>query len=151
MVREKWFIITLVTHSSGVSRGIHHKCQHPLNPTKLYVSGWVESSLSVLIGKSKHAWMLYGYWMVKIDIWLYDINVVGSSLPCCCVVVLYVVLLSCDDHQFDWWEQMDEVLVANKGMVISLLSHLGWTYFLHVFFRAMAHVSLYAFLLYTLY
>ncbi|QCE09605.1 hypothetical protein DEO72_LG10g826 [Vigna unguiculata] len=25
--------------SSGVSRGIHHKCKHPLNPTKLYVSG----------------------------------------------------------------------------------------------------------------
>jgi len=28
-----WFIVTLVTHSSGVSRGIHHKCKHPLNPT----------------------------------------------------------------------------------------------------------------------
>ncbi|QCD95130.1 hypothetical protein DEO72_LG5g3223 [Vigna unguiculata] len=25
--------------SSGVSRGIHHKCKHPLNPTRLYVSG----------------------------------------------------------------------------------------------------------------
>ncbi|QCE06404.1 hypothetical protein DEO72_LG9g1416 [Vigna unguiculata] len=25
--------------SSGVSKGIHHKCKHPLNPTKLYVSG----------------------------------------------------------------------------------------------------------------
>ncbi|QCD78804.1 hypothetical protein DEO72_LG1g2440 [Vigna unguiculata] len=25
--------------SSGSSRGIHHKCKHPLNPTKLYVSG----------------------------------------------------------------------------------------------------------------
>jgi len=49
VVREIWFIITLVTHSSGVSRGIHHKCKHPLNPTKLYVSGWVESSRSVLI------------------------------------------------------------------------------------------------------
>ena len=28
---------------------------------------------------------------------------------------------------------MSEVLVANKGMVILLLSHLGWSYFLHVF------------------
>ena len=57
MVRENWFIITLVTHSSGVSnsgvsRGIHHKRRHPLNLTKLYVSGWVESSRSVLLGKS---------------------------------------------------------------------------------------------------
>ncbi|QCE00216.1 hypothetical protein DEO72_LG7g1503 [Vigna unguiculata] len=25
--------------SSGSSRGIHYKCEHPLNPTKLYVSG----------------------------------------------------------------------------------------------------------------
>ena len=54
MVRENWFIVTLVTpssgvSSSGVSRGIHHKCKHPLNPTRLYVSGW--SSLSVLFWK----------------------------------------------------------------------------------------------------
>jgi len=45
---------------------------------------------------------------------------------------------------------MGEVLMVNKGMVIPLLSHLGWSYFLHVCFRAMAHVSLYAFLRYTL-
>ena len=44
---------------------------------------------------------------------------------------------------------MGEVLVVNKGMVIPLLSHLSWSY-LHVFFRAMAHVSLYVILLYTL-
>ena len=57
-------------------------------------------------------------------IWLYDNNVVGFSLPCCCIVVLYVALLSCDDHQFDWWEQMGEVLVVSKEMAIPLLSHL---------------------------
>jgi len=38
-----------------------------------------------------------------------------------CIVVLYVVLLSCDDHQFDWWEQMGEVLVVSKEMAIPLL------------------------------
>ncbi|QCD96116.1 hypothetical protein DEO72_LG6g818 [Vigna unguiculata] len=32
-------IVTLVTLSSGVSRDIHHKCKHPLNLTRLYVSG----------------------------------------------------------------------------------------------------------------
>jgi len=53
VVRENLFIVTLVTHSSGVSssgvrRGIHHRCKHPLNPTKFYVSRWVESSRSVL-------------------------------------------------------------------------------------------------------
>jgi len=43
------------------------------------------------------------------------------AYPVCCMVILYVVLLSCDDHQFDWWEQMGEVLVVSKEMVISLL------------------------------
>ena len=87
-----------------------------------------------------------GWWYC---IWLYDENVLALAYPVYCMIVLYVVLLSCDGHQFDWWEQIGEVLVANKGMVIPLLSHLGWS-FLHVFFRVMALVSLYAFLLYAL-
>jgi len=45
---------------------------------------------------------------------------------------------------------MGEVLVVNKGMAIPLLSHLGWSYFIHVFFRATVLVSFYVFLLYTL-
>jgi len=45
------------------------------------------------------------------------------------MVVLYVALLSCDDHQFNWWEQMGEVLTVNKEMAIPLLSHLDWTLF----------------------
>jgi len=39
----------------------------------------------------------------------------------CCMVVWYVAVLSCDDHQLDWWEQMGEVLVVSKEMEISLL------------------------------
>ncbi|QCD86906.1 hypothetical protein DEO72_LG3g1435 [Vigna unguiculata] len=31
-----WWCPICIT-SSGVSRGIHHKCKHPLNPTKLYL------------------------------------------------------------------------------------------------------------------
>ncbi|QCD89507.1 hypothetical protein DEO72_LG4g453 [Vigna unguiculata] len=38
-----WWCPICITSSemsnSGSSRGIHHKCKHPLNPTKLYVSG----------------------------------------------------------------------------------------------------------------
>jgi len=45
---------------------------------------------------------------------------------------------------------MGEVLVVNKGMTIPLLSHLGWSHFIHDFFRATAPVSFNAFLLYTL-
>jgi len=48
------------------------------------------------------------------------------AYPFCCMVVMYVVVLSCDDHQLGWWEQMGEVLVFNKGMATPLLSHLGW-------------------------
>jgi len=38
-----------------------------------------------------------------------------------CMVVLYVALLSCDDHQCNWWEQMGKVLVVSKEMEIMLL------------------------------
>jgi len=31
-----------------------------------------------------------------------------------------VVLLSCDDHQFNWWEQMGEVPEVSKEMEIPL-------------------------------
>ena len=48
------------------------------------------------------------------------------AYPFCCMVVLYVVVLSCDDHQSNWWEQMGEVPAVNKEMVIPLLSHRGW-------------------------
>jgi len=32
-----------------------------------------------------------------------------------------VAVLSCDDHQLGWWEQMGEVLVVSKGTVIQQL------------------------------
>jgi len=35
------------------------------------------------------------------------------AYPVYCMVVLYVALLSCDDHQCNWWEQMGEVLVVS--------------------------------------
>jgi len=153
-VREIWFIVTLVTHSSGMSssgssRGIHHKCKHPLNPTKLYVSGWVESSRSVLNEESWHAWLLYGYGMMIMYLTVWWICV-GSSLPVLLHGCVVCGCSSCDDHQFDWWKQMGEVLVVNKGMASSRLSHLGWSCSIHYFFRATAPVSFYAFLLYTL-
>jgi len=75
------------------------------------------------------------------------------AYPVYCMVVLYVALLSCDDHQFNWWEQMGEVPAVSKEMEISLLSHLGWTlcfFSSWVFFRATAHVFFYALLFYSL-
>ena len=55
------------------------------------------------------------------------------AYPVCCMVVLYVAILSCDDHQFNWWEQMGDVSAVSKEMAIPLLSHLGGTlcFFLH--------------------
>jgi len=72
------------------------------------------------------------------------------AYPVYCMVVLYVALLSCDDHQCNWWEQMGEVLVVSKGVEIPLLSHRGWILFsCMVFVRAMAHVLFYALLLFS--
>jgi len=74
---------------------------------------------------------------------------IGSSLPCLLYGCLVCGCSPCDDHQFNWWDQTGEVLMVNKGMVISPLSHLGWSS-LHIFFRAKAYVSFHVFLLYTL-
>ena len=76
-----WFIVTLVTHSSGVSRGIHHKWKHLLNPTRLYVFGWVESESSVLFEKLEHVWMIYQMLGLCSSLWLLD-ELFYSSLPC---------------------------------------------------------------------
>jgi len=154
VVREIWFIGTLVTHSSEMSssessRDIHHKRKHPLNPTKLYVSGWVESSRSVLNESHNTFGWLYEYGMMNIYFNCMMNMLLALAYPFCCVVVMYVAVLSCYDHRLGWWELMGEVLMVNKQMVIPLLSHLGWS-FLCVLFRAMAHVSLSVFLRYTL-
>jgi len=123
VVREIWLIVTLVTHSSGVSssgvsRGIHHKCKHPLNPTKLYVSGWVKSSRSVLIeSHNMLGWCLdIEWWEIYLDCMIKML--LALAYPVYCMVVLYVVLLSCDDYQFNWWEQMGEVPEVSKEMEI---------------------------------
>ena len=132
MVRENWFIVTLITHSlgvssSGVSRGIYHKCKHPLNPTRLYVSWWVESS-RVVVYRLKVITCLVVVWILNGEN-IFDCMMrmlLALAYPVCCMVVLYVAILSCDDHQFNWWEQMGEVPVVSKEMAIPLLSHLGW-------------------------
>jgi len=49
------------------------------------------------------------------------IMLLALAYPFRCMVVLYVVVLSCDDYQPGWWEQMGEVLVVNKGMTTPLL------------------------------
>ena len=83
--------------------------------------------------------MSMGWWKYN---WLYDEYVIGSGLPFLLFVVCSVVwLFFCDDHQFDWWEQMDEILVASKEMEISLPSPRGLDYgFLWTLLWAMAPV-----------
>jgi len=147
-VREIWFIVTLVTHSSvmsssGSSRGIHHKCKHPLNPTKLYVSGWVESSRVVVYWMKSHN--MLGCYM-DIEWWNMSdymvIMLLALAYPVYYMVVLYVTLLSCDDHQFNWWEQMGEVPGVSKGVEILLHSPcVDWLFSCMSSFRVATHVS----------
>jgi len=122
VVRENWFIATLVTHTSGVSRGIHHKCKHPLNPTKLYVSRWVESSLNVLI------------WGVVT--WLDDVCIIDcGSISVCMIKPLLAlaypsVIVVCFTVWYSllWWsstcwcEQMRGTPVLNREVMVPLLS-----------------------------
>jgi len=46
---------------------------------------------------------------------------IGSSLPVLLHVCDVCGCSSCDDHQLGWWEQMGEVLMVNKRMVIPQL------------------------------
>jgi len=53
------------------------------------------------------------------------ITLLALAYPVYCMVVLYVVLLSCDDHQFNLWEQMGEVPEVSKEVEILLHSPCG--------------------------
>jgi len=52
-------------------------------------------------------WWKYIYLIACWICWL------ALAYPFCCMVVLYVAVLSCDDHQLGWWEQLGEVLMVN--------------------------------------
>ena len=130
MVRENWFIVTLVTHSSGVSRGIHHKCKHPLNPTKLYVSdessrvksSRVESSLSVLF--SKVITCLGGVCIIDCesisDCMIKPFSALAyPSIIVACSTVWYSLLRWSSTC---WCEQMRGTPVVNRKVMVPLLS-----------------------------
>jgi len=132
-VWENWFIVTLVTHSSGVSnsgvsKGIHHKCKHPLNPTKLYVSGWVESSRVLVYwfeGHNMLGWSVYiGLWKY---IWLHDEIFLALAyhllvwLPC----MLFFYL--CDDHQFIDGSRCERYSWSTGERWYRCIVYLGWT------------------------
>ena len=130
-----WFIVTLVTRSLGVSRGIHHKCKHPLNPTRLYVSGWVESSLSVLFWKIITC---FG------DVYIIDYESISDCMikpllalvyPSVCLLYdLYVWFSLLRWSSTCWCEQMRGTPVVNREVMVPLLSHLGWILLLWAFF-----------------
>ena len=134
-----WNIVTLVTLSSGVSRGIHHNCKHSLNSTRLYVSGWVELSLSVLIWKVITC-LDDVCWTVKVYLFTWQ-NLFGCRLPFACLITLYVVLLPLRWSSIYLWEHMREVLVVNIEMIpLHSLLGLDFMFLLSFFFRVMAHV-----------
>jgi len=124
-----WFIITLVTHSSGVSTGIHHKCKHPLNPTGLYVFGWVESSLSVLI------------WKVITclnDVCILDCESISDYIDEIFLALAYPFLVwmscmlffyFCDDHQFIDGSRCERYSWSTGERWFRCIVYLGWTSF----------------------
>jgi len=130
-----WFIVTLVTHSSGVSRGIHHKCKHPLNLTRLYVSGWVVSSLVYCLRSHD----IFG-WHILLGLcnsmWLHDKLFSTLAYP------LFVWLLCV------WFSLlamiinllMRELPMVIRVMEVPLLSLCWDRSAFRVYFRAMTHV-----------
>jgi len=121
-----WDIVTLSSRvsSSRVSKKFHRKCKHPLNPTKLYISGWVVSSLSVLFASHNMiGWHIFiGRWN---NMYLYDKLFYTLAYPFACLVALYVVLLILRWSSIYWCEQMRETLVVNREVMVLLRSPPG--------------------------
>jgi len=126
-----WIIVTLVTHSSGVSsswvsRSIHHKCKHPLNPTRLYVFGWVESSLSVLIWKVITC--LDDVCILDCGVYLIAWwNLFGSSLPFACLIICMLFFYLCDDHQFIDGSRCERYSWSTVERWFCCIVYLDWT------------------------
>ena len=147
-----WFIVTLATHSSGVSRGIHHKCKHLLNPTRLYVFAWVESSLSVLI------------W--KVTTCLGDVCVLNCESISVCIdeiftAITYLICLSdclvCCSSTFVmiinllmWADARSTRGQPGRNDSAAQSAWVGHRVLFGIFVKAMAHVLLYPFILYLL-
>jgi len=90
---------SLGVSNSGVSRGIHHKCNHPLNPTRLYVPNEL-SRVLVYWFESHNMLECFMYcWLCKC-IRLHDEIILCSSLPyfyCgvfCCVVLYFAMIIN---------------------------------------------------------
>ena len=139
-----WFIVTLVTHSSGwAARGWAELFTTSasirwIRPDYMYPDESSQGLVYCLRSQN-----MFGWYMKCLDCVLtcnYLMNYFTLAYPICCLVVLCVALLSCDDHQFNWWEQMGEVLAVNMGTVTPLLSHLGWIFYFELSFRATAYV-----------
>ena len=133
-----------------MSRGIHHKCKHPLNPTRLYVSRWVKSSLSVLIWKVITCLgdvCMLDYERIFDCIWW---NLYGSSLPYLFVWFSCMLFFSfCDDHQLVDMSRCEKHSRSTGKRQFRYIVCLGWTsHLVWAFVRAMTHVLLYALLLY---
>jgi len=129
VVGEICFIVTLVIHGSGSSRGTHTSASiRWIRPSYTYLD---ESSRVVVYWMKSHnmfscymdmIWWKCIYWIARGICWM------ALAYPLCCMFVLYVTVFPCDDHQLGWWEQLGEVLRVNKRMGIPLLSHLGWSF-----------------------
>jgi len=121
-----WFIVTLVTHSSGVSRGIHHKCKHPLNPTRLYVSGWVDRVLVYwLEGHNMLGWCVYiGLWKY---IWLHDKIFLTLAYPLLVWLPCMLFFYLCDDHQFIDGSRCERYSWSKSERWFRCIVYLGWT------------------------
>ena len=125
------FIVTLVTYSSrvsssGVSRGIHHKCKHPLNPTGYMYPD--ESSRVLVYWFESHnmlgCCMYVGLWKYT---WLHDENLFGSSLPFAHLIACMLFFYFCDDHQFIDGSICERYSWAIGERGFRCIVHLGWT------------------------
>jgi len=149
VVREIWFIVTLVTHSSGwAAQGrAEVSTSASIRWIRLSYTYSDESSRVVVYWMKSHdmlgCCMSMGWWKYN---WLYDEYVIGSSLPFCCLLYVlwcgfsFAMIINLIDGsrwtRFSW--------PARKWRFRCLV-HVDWTIAsFGLFFKAMAPgISLY--------
>jgi len=128
MVRENWFIVTLVTHSSGWAEVSTTSASiRWIRPSYMYP----DESSRVVVYCLESRTFLFDICIMDCEyvyIWLYWWNDFGSSLPFVCLIVLCVVLLFCDDHQFIDVSINKRFSRSTGERWLRCVAHLGWSW-----------------------
>ena len=127
-----WFIITLVTHSSGVSSSEWGEQRYP---PQVQASAKSDQVICIRMSRVLVYWfeshnmlgccMYIGLWKYT---WLHDENLFGSRLPFACLIACMLFFYFCDVHQFIDGSRCERKLWSIGERRIRCIVFLDWTF-----------------------